>query len=368
MLLLVLALLAAAPVATPAHLAKGAKPIPAATAAPALAPAAADAPTFVLLNRATWLRLAPSDDAPKVRDPRVDRGRLSLGPLLEEDFWVLRFVEKDVKGWVTVETVPGLVDYPNREQLANGTHCYPGAEVSWLALRFYVRAEELQTVLTRTVSHDGKDGTGFTLRPGVAVGRPMDERIPVFVDGLRFTAKIPADAVATTYQPTREPFYGPKKKAGARIVPKATVTLDGAAVDMKRALVTLVPSSSKPLAGGASLVEMEWNCGSYRLKVVTPEGTPAVEERGGLMGGLGTMAGDAGAKRPVVKAGAKAWWRNGSAAGHAVEELEPGMELAKAGERRCFGFSLRKVPIGLARTEKDPLEVCFDVKDVTEPR
>lgn len=352
MVLLALALLAAAPAS-----AKGAKP--------AATPARAPASSFVLLNRATWLRVAPSDDAQKVRDPRVGQPRLSKTPLLEEDFWVLRFVEKDAKGWVTVETVPGLAHDPVSS--GESTHCYPGAQVSGLALRFFVRAEELQTVLTKTVAREAQDGTGFTLRPGVAVGRPTDERIPVSIDGLRFLAKIPADHVGTTYAPSSESRFGlAKDDALTRIAPAATVTLDGASVDVTRALFTLAPSGTRALEGGGSLVTIEWNCGSYRLKVVTPNGTPAVEQLGGLMGGLGMMGGgDAGAARPVVKAGAKAWWRNGAAAGHAVEEIEPGAELAKAGKRRCFGFALRKDPFGLNRPAKDPLEVCFDAKDVT---
>lgn len=328
---------------------------------------AAPSPSFVLLNRATYLRLAPTDDATKVRDPRIDVPPAM--PILEEDFWVLRFVAKDANGWITVETAPGLVDSPLIAS-DDGYHCYPGARVSGLALRFYVRAEELQTVLTRAVKHDAADGTGFTLRPGVAVGRPMDERIPVSLDGLRFKAKIPADHVGTTYQPFREqePALFLDSELPTEIAANTTVSLDGAAVDTTRALAPLLVSSKKPLASGASLVTSGWNCGSFVFQVA-PVGTGAVVVRADLGSGtgLGSIRGQA-AERPVVIEGAKAWWRNGSPAGRVIFETDLDIERPRVGARRCFAFSLRNDQPQPNQGNVGPLEVCFDPKDVTKSK
>jgi hypothetical protein len=234
-------------------------------------------PAWVLVERDTPLRLAPSDDAPRVRVGVPDEAPPHRPP----PYLILARLGR-VDGWLQVRVAHQPVTWmPDGRPAApdvvppTWTHCYPqAAAIAGLDAGFWVRDDEVVPVLARRVAVD-VEGAHVELAPGLAVsGGPGLYR--VVGQHLSVVARIPDDAVADAYPlglppPSSQAFVGVDGHGSFVLAPsfRPRVDLSGDA-----------PRVEGTSAGGRTVTGLRDRCVDARLPP-----TPGALPRGSAAAG-----------------------------------------------------------------------------------
>jgi len=70
---------------------------------------------------------------------------------------------------------------------------------------------------------------------------------------------------------------------------------------------------------------------------------------------------------PLVRAGATVYWSDGREAGTVASRADPGEEVERHGDRRCFRRAVRPVPPEASSDPSAAVVLCFDRRDVIDP-
>jgi hypothetical protein len=164
--------------------------------------AMAQEPSFVLVDRATWLYTHPDEESRRIRVTD-----LSAAPPYADPPVVLLEKVGEVRGYVHVRTVPMIRPTDNYARLgdfsyvpAGWSHCYaaPASIAPW-TMDLYVRPADLLNVLQEPVHRTLPDGAEVHLNPGLALVGGGGGRWRVQSEHLAITVALPASAVGQSY-------------------------------------------------------------------------------------------------------------------------------------------------------------------------
>lgn len=226
-------------------------------------------------------------------------------------------VVSQADGWLQVSTKPTapVACEPMRSPMASAD------------LRLWVRAEDREQVLARTVRIPWPDGGRVVFHAGYrradlseAVKAPAWTAL---LDSLE--AQIPADAWGLEATPETDPFEGEQawRMGGALTWDRVVVTPSGP--------MQLPPAPWEPIGTSGELIRITPGC--LTLVAHAPVLTAAAPQLGGTMIGSGGL-GSRRAAPEKIRAGATLRWPDGSAAGTALAPIALN-EVRAVGQLRC---------------------------------
>jgi hypothetical protein len=300
---------------------------------------------LVLVRWGAPLRYAPAEGGPALRDEAWS-SKTALGAATP--FRLVR-----VRGdYLEIESLPSGDD---------AQHCaLPSPSFRGLALRFFVKKEDLALVLQKWQGVEFRDGTALRLQPGVQIGardprpalRGMEHHL-VEIDGLRLLAAVLPERLGWSYVPPPPLARAP----AARVVrDDARPILGGqpalAGLEPRRELAV---ESTIDMGGGKSLATLHLPCAELQAVVTTSDLVPRKAP---------AAAASRAAPATWVRAGAPVQWSNLRDAGTVVEAVRTGAEVARQGAYRCFRQPL-VAPWPAIAGQPPTFDLCFAAADVS---
>ncbi len=300
---------------------------------------------LVLVRWGAPLRYAPDDAAPVLRDEawatKVELGAAS-------PFRLVR-VRTD---YLEVETLPAGDD----EQ-----HCTsPSPSFRGLALRFFVKKNDLALVLTKAQGAQVSDGTAIRLQPGIQVGAVDPRRAhrglehhEVELHGRRLLVELLPERLGWSYVPPSVHATAPtvqvlREEARPVVAGKPA----GPGLEPRRELRV---ESTIDMGGGKALATLRYPCAEMQAVVTTNDLVPRKAP---------TIVTPKATSTTWVRAGAPVQWSNLRDAGTVVEAVRLGTEVARQGAYRCFRQPLVSPWLNVAGGTTT-FDLCFAASDVS---
>ena len=261
-----------------------------------------------------------------------------------------------------------------RDTIYADGQCYGPVPDMWAyEVHLFVHRQDVALATTEAVEVSFRDGTGATLKPGVAL-LPLTtmSRKPQYLvaaDGLHFVTHIRETAVGTAFRPDPRPHE--KTWLTYTLAENAAMRMGaGIPVERYRSWGMRRPTTRDEHHQGA-LITLVGDCGKYRV-TVREEDLSLTVSGGGVAGLLGSLGHGAGRGEVQVAAvDTPVYFPDGRRAGQSSYErvFYPGDLLAfEAGEKSlwCTTVLLGGGFEHLRPMEERSLQLCFDPADLVK--
>lgn len=269
-------------------------------------------------------------------------------------------LEAPDKAWIPMRLVSNdgswaQVTLPTQDQ--ERPHCYREnfGVLDNIDATYWVRADQLGAVTTKSVTIAPQQGTQVILRPGVAM-LPAGEAYDVYIDGFVLRLDVPANAIGTEYEPGR-PFEAPMT--------------DSVFTAQALAGNDLVLGPGQPLpynpfhplfitgtlwVGSIFYATTQTPCAEYTVRAKEEH-----VEHAGRRGAMRLMDETEKVRVANARAGAAAFFPSSEEFGQLRGKVPLGEPTSEAGGRSCYN-----VAVWGAASEAS-VELCFAPEDVEHP-